>query len=53
LSDDEARQVAIGIWNDINGPNLRQNIAPTRARALLILEKGQQHAVQRIRLRKR
>lgn len=53
LSDDEARQVAIGIWNDINGPNLRQNIAPTRARALLILEKGQHHAVQRIRLRKR
>jgi type I pantothenate kinase len=52
LSDAEARAVAMGIWNDINGPNLRQNIAPTRGRAMLVLEKGERHAVQRIRLRK-
>ncbi|MGC8489335.1 MAG: type I pantothenate kinase [Clostridia bacterium] len=53
LTDTEAREVAVGIWNDINGPNLRANILPTRDRATLVLEKGDQHAVRRIRLRKR
>ncbi len=53
LSDAEAREVAVGIWNDINGPNLRANILPTRNRATLVLEKGEQHAVRRIRLRRR
>ena len=53
LSDAEARAVAVGIWNDTNGPNLRANILPTRNRATLVLEKGEQHAVRRIRLRRR
>jgi len=53
LSDDEARSIALEIWNDINGPNLQANILPTRHRATLVLEKGPHHAVSRIRLRKR
>jgi type I pantothenate kinase len=40
------------LWDEINGPNLRHNIAPTRSRASLVLTKGRDHAVTRIRLRK-
>ena len=52
LSTDEARQVAAEIWSGINGVNLRENIAPTRERAHLILEKGEDHQVLGVRLRK-
>jgi len=52
LSTEEARRVAAGIWADINGLNLRENIAPTRERAHLILEKGEDHEVLGVRLRK-
>jgi len=52
LSEDEAKQVATRIWNEINAVNLRANIAPTRVRARLILEKGGNHLVQSVRLRK-
>jgi type I pantothenate kinase len=52
LSDDEARETASKIWNEINGVNLRENILPTRSRADLILEKGPDHSVRRVRLRK-
>jgi type I pantothenate kinase len=52
LSDDEAREKASAIWNEINGVNLRENILPTRTRAHLILEKGIDHSVQHVRLRK-
>jgi type I pantothenate kinase len=52
LSTEEARRVAAGIWADINGVNLRENIAPTRERAHLILQKGDDHRVLGVRLRK-
>jgi type I pantothenate kinase len=52
LSTEEARRVAAGIWADINGVNLRENIVPTRDRAHLILEKGENHQVLGVRLRK-
>ncbi len=52
LSDDEAEQTASGIWTAINEPNLTENIRPTRPRATLVLQKGPDHAVARIRLRK-
>ncbi|QQE73597.1 type I pantothenate kinase [Brevibacillus composti] len=52
LSDEEAIEVATGIWNEINGINLRNNILPTRGRARLILEKGEDHMIQTVRLRK-
>ena len=52
LSDEAAERVAGEIWETINGPNLRENILPTRERAHLILVKGPDHAVETIRLRK-
>jgi type I pantothenate kinase len=52
LSDDEARSTALGIWAEVNGPNLRHNIAPTRSRARLVLQKAADHAVRRVLLRK-
>ncbi|PYR18452.1 MAG: type I pantothenate kinase [Acidobacteria bacterium] len=52
LSDEAAEQIAGEIWDAINGPNLRENILPTRERAHLILVKGPDHAVASIRMRK-
>ena len=52
LSEAEAIATARQIWNEINLPNLRHNIGPTRERAHLILEKGENHAVENIRMRR-
>jgi type I pantothenate kinase len=52
LSVDEATDFAMRVWDEIDHPNLKQNIEPTRDRARLILEKGEDHAVRRVRLRK-
>ena len=52
LSESEAAQTAGRIWEEINLPNLRQNIDPTRDRAHLVLRKGPQHMVQQLRLRR-
>jgi type I pantothenate kinase len=52
LSDVDARATAVSIWREVNEPNLVQNILPTRGRATLVLQKGEDHAVRRIRLRK-
>ncbi|HZB67752.1 MAG TPA: type I pantothenate kinase [Ornithinibacter sp.] len=52
LTDDQARATATAIWERINEPNLVENVLPTRARATLVLTKGADHAVTRIRLRK-
>src|SRR5206468_6341549 len=29
LSDEQAQETALAIWDSVNGPNLRSNIAPT------------------------
>jgi type I pantothenate kinase len=52
LSDEGARETARTIWSEINEVNLKENILPTRDRAMLVLEKGRDHAVRRVRLRK-
>ncbi|TDE02444.1 type I pantothenate kinase [Jiangella asiatica] len=52
LDHDAAVKQAEQLWDTINGPNLAQNILPTRGRATLSLGKGPDHSVQRIRLRK-
>jgi type I pantothenate kinase len=52
LSPDEARETALEIWDSINGPNLEQNILPTRSRATLVLRKDTDHSVRYVRLRK-
>ena len=52
LSHDEAIDTAKFIWRDINGKNLRENIAPTKARAALLLRKGADHRVTEVSLRR-
>jgi type I pantothenate kinase len=52
LTDDEATATAMGIWEEINGRNLRDNIAPTRDRASLVLRKSADHRVDHVQLRK-
>ncbi|WP_206425977.1 type I pantothenate kinase [Nakamurella antarctica] len=52
LTDEQAVEFATGIWGSINEPNLINNIRPTRGRANLVLRKGSNHSVNRIRLRK-
>jgi len=52
LSDSEATDVALEIWERINAVNLVENIQPTRDRAALILEKAEDHSVSRVRLRR-
>jgi type I pantothenate kinase len=52
LGDEAADATARDIWERINGENLRRNVLPTRSRADLILRKGQDHAVERVHLRK-
>lgn len=52
LDDAEARSTAAGIWDSINGPNLTENILPTRDRADLVLSKTRDHSVDSVRLRR-
>ncbi|WP_435299422.1 type I pantothenate kinase [Timonella sp. A28] len=52
LSDTDAIAMAERIWGDINEPNLTENILPTRSRATLVMRKGLNHSVERVRLRK-
>ena len=52
MSDDEATAYAEGVWATINAVNLRENIAPTRARATLVLEKGPDHRIAQVALRR-
>jgi type I pantothenate kinase len=52
LDDEQAVTRANSLWSEINEPNLVQNILPTRARADLVLQKGPDHATNRLRLRK-
>ena len=52
LADDDVRNFARMIWREINGRNLRENIAPTRSRADLVLYKAADHSVDRVLLRR-
>lgn len=52
MNTEESIQMAHQIWNEINKPNLVQNILPTRYRADLILEKGSHHFVKNVKVRK-
>jgi type I pantothenate kinase len=52
-SDAELEAAAHAIWSSINGPNLRENILPSRSRADVVLAKGPDHSVQQVRLRLR
>jgi len=52
LTDEQADATARHIWATINGRNLRENIAPTRERASLIIRKQTDHRVSQVSLRK-
>jgi type I pantothenate kinase len=52
LPEEQVLTIAADIWATINLVNLRQNIAPTRGRAQLILEKGADHHVSHLLLRR-
>ena len=52
LSEAESVAIASQIWDEINYPNLKSNILPTRERASLILTKGAAHAIEQVKLRK-
>jgi type I pantothenate kinase len=52
LTEEEAVAEAHRIWDGINGPNLKQNVQPTRGRATLVLRKSADHSVRFVRLRK-
>jgi type I pantothenate kinase len=52
LNQEQAIERAEGFWKNINLPNLRENIEPTRSRAKLVMQKGDEHRVQRVLLRK-
>ena len=52
LTDEQAVARALHIFETINEPNLLDNVLPTRGRASLVLTKGSDHQVRRIRLRK-
>jgi type I pantothenate kinase len=49
---EKALERATEIWRTINLPNLIENIQPTRSRATLVLQKGSEHAVHSVLLRK-
>ncbi len=52
LTTEEAVETAKFIWREINGRNLRDNIEPSKARAGLVLRKGQDHRVTNVSLRR-
>ena len=52
LTHDEAVSEGLRIWQEINGPNLTENVLPTRSRATLVLRKDKDHSVRYVRLRK-
>ncbi len=52
LTEAEADAEARRIWAEVNGPNLTENVLPTRSRATLVLRKDRDHSVRYVRLRK-
>lgn len=52
LTAEQAADVAHTFWTTVNLPNLQENIIHTRNRADVIIDKGSDHSVRRISLRK-
>lgn len=51
LDSAQSREVALGIWRDINLVNLEENILPSRERANLVLRKRADHSIGEVWLR--
>jgi type I pantothenate kinase len=52
LTDEQAVDIAQGIWRSINLRNLLEHVLPTRPRASLVLTKGASHRIEKVALRK-
>jgi type I pantothenate kinase len=52
VPEEEALDFARSAWALINRVNLVENVLPTRGRATLVLRKGADHRIERVRLRK-
>jgi type I pantothenate kinase len=52
MTDEEAAAFAIDIWERVNLVNLVRNVAPTRERAQVVMQKGQDHTVREVWLRR-
>lgn len=52
MNKDEQIEFARKVWREINEVNLTENILPFRERARLILHKGNDHAVDKVLLRR-
>ncbi|SDN28261.1 pantothenate kinase [Actinomyces ruminicola] len=52
IPDDIALAAANEVWESVNLTNLRENIAPTRGRATIVLRKDSNHHMSRMLLRK-
>ena len=48
LSEEEAREEAKMIWNLINSPNLKENIAPLKNLADVVLFKAKDHSIWKL-----
>lgn len=51
-SEEEARAFATGVWERVNLVNLVTNVAPTRERAQVVMQKASDHQVQEVWLRR-
>jgi type I pantothenate kinase len=51
LPEAEARDVAATTWSEVNLVNLRHNVAPTRARAQVLIHQDTAHRVDRVEVR--
>jgi type I pantothenate kinase len=52
MGDEEAQAFAMDVWERINLVNLVANVAPTRERAQVVMQKGADHRVQEVWLRR-
>jgi type I pantothenate kinase len=52
MPDEQAKAFAVDIWERVNLVNLVRNVAPTRERAQVVMQKGPDHTVQEVWLRR-
>ncbi len=52
MADEQAQAFAVDVWERINLLNLVRNVAPTRERAQVVMQKGADHRVQEVWLRR-
>ncbi|MCB1015561.1 MAG: hypothetical protein KDB10_10650 [Acidimicrobiales bacterium] len=48
LGPDAVTELAVAVWTEVNLPNLVEDIAPTAARADVVVHKGPDHAVRAV-----